>query len=271
MRSDLHMHSNYSDGALSPTALVGRVVRAGIERMSLTDHDTMAGHSEARAACTQAGILFVSGVEISALVGSDEVHLLGYGCDSETTLLTDFLEIQRKTRGRRITEFVRSLGREGVDISGSDIGTRGAGTIGRPHVAKAIVEAGAADSIQEAFEKYLKPGTATFVPREMPSAAETIDIIRKSGGIASLAHPGEYTSNENILKLIEYGLNAIEVVHPSHDERLRSYYSELAEKHGLLRTGGSDFHGWRPGDDENLGRSVIDWEFPPNIRPERTL
>jgi len=265
------MHSTFSDGALQPADLVATISRAGIECMSLTDHDTVSGINQAREACKDAGILFIPGVEVSTLIDGGEVHLLGYNFNLEAETLLKFLDEQRSRRWTRIIEFQQRLVRAGVPISEIEFSNEGENTVGRPHLANAIVAAGGADSINEAFDRYLLPGTATFVPRELPSAAEAIDIIHDSGGIVSLAHPGDYISNQTVLNLIETGLDAIEITHPSHDERLVTYYSDLADRYDLYRTGGSDFHGWRTGDEENLGRFVVDWELPLNIRPGRTL
>ncbi len=258
------MHSTFSDGALGPVDLVAAISRARIECMSLTDHDTISGIQEARAACVKAGLLFVPGVEISTLVDGSEVHLLGYGYDPEKPALLEFLDEQRRRRRTRIVEFHDRLVRAGVPISDIEYGDE-QGTVGRPHLANAIIAAGGADSIQDAFQTYLVEGTATFVPRDLPTAGAAIHIIHDSGGIISLAHPGDFISNQTVLSLIESGLDAIEVTHPAHDERLVNYYTDIAARYDLYRTGGSDFHGWSSDDEESLGQFIMDWELPPNI------
>lgn len=262
MFSDLHMHSTFSDGALAPSELVDRVVRAGISCMSLTDHDTVGGLSEAEEACKVAGIRFIPGVEISTMIDQSEVHLLGYAYDRGVKELGLFLEEQRQRRRSRITEFISTLKGAGVSMGDVTIDENRAGALGRPHVARMIVDGGSAASVAEAFEKYLVPGTPTFVPRLMPTPSEAIDVIHASGGVVSVAHPGDFTPHRVMMLLIDAGLDGIEVNHPSHDTRLVAYYSELADKHGLFRTGGSDFHGWREGDEENLGRIGMDWDLP---------
>jgi len=265
MISDLHTHSTFSDGALRPVDLVAALSRAGIECISLTDHDTVAGLAQTRKACETAGIRFVPGVEISAQINGEEVHLLGYGFNPQSESLLKFLNIQGERRLTRITEFQRRLVEAGVPISAVDFDGESRSTVGRPHLANAIIAAGAARSIREAFDTYLMPGTATFVPRILPSASESIEKIHASAGIVSLAHPGDYISNQTVLGLIGIGLDAIEVKHPAHDQRLSDYYTDLAVRHNLFCTGGSDYHGWRSGEEENIGRFSMDWELPPNI------
>lgn len=257
LRADLHMHSTASDGKLSPGDVVRAATLAGAEFISLTDHDTVAGLEEARTAATTAGIEFVKGVEISARQ-EVEVHLLAYGFDETGGPLGGLLAEQLVARRRRGETFVRVLIEAGA-LPGSaaldKAGESGARTsIARPHIADLLVEHGTVADRREAFDLFLTEQADTFVPKPMPSGSDVLDAVHASGGIVSLAHPGHGVPHRVVLALIQGGLDAIEVVHPSHDEMLETYYRELAERHGLLATGGSDFHEENGREGRYLGR-----------------
>jgi len=237
--------------------------------MALTDHDTMAGIVDARTACEIAGILFITGVEISTWVNGGEVHLLGYGFEEGDEDLVLFLDNQRQKRRDRIHEFVDRLAAEGINIREQmeaqyDNQVEGS-ALGRPHLARALISIGEATDIQDAFERLLRPGTPTFVPRKLPGEEEVIGAVHAAGGIVSLAHPGDHTRHSSVLSLIQSGLDAIETHHPSHDQRLTDYYTQLAGQHGLETTGGSDFHGSRERDHDNLGQFVMSGKLPATL------
>jgi predicted metal-dependent phosphoesterase TrpH len=264
--TDLHMHSTCSDGTFTPTALVEIVAAKGIECMALTDHDTMAGLVEAQRSCSQAGLKFITGVEISTYVQGGEVHLLGYGFEAGNADLDRFLERQRIKRRERIYEFVDRLANSGMNIREemeAQYAIQDEGSaLGRPHLARALIAIGAAVDIQDAFDRLLRPGTATFVPRMLPSEEEVLGAVHAAGGIVSLAHPGDHMRHAAVISLVKNGLDAIETHHPSHDQRLRDYYTQLAGQFGLETTGGSDFHGSRDRDHQNLGHVVMHGSLP---------
>ena len=248
---DLHVHSTASDGTLAPEALASRLARDGVTTFSLCDHDTTAGIAAAAEGARAAGLGFLAGIEITAIEDGKDVHVLGYGIDPASAPLAAFLAEQRAHRRARITAIEDRLAALGVPVT-LDADRRGAGdderAIGRPVVARALVAAGHVASISEAFDKYLTPGQPAFVPRTGAPVPEVVAMIAQAGGIASLAHPGQTKRDDAIERWIDAGLPAIEVWHSQHDDADVARYTAIAERRGLLVTGGSDFHG------DNTGR-----------------
>ncbi len=274
MRADLHLHTHFSDGKYSPQQVVQKAAEAGLQRIAITDHDTVSGIAEARIACLETNLECVSGVEISSEISDNEIHMLAYDFDPEYKPLLGLFELQRERRQQRAIGFVGALRESGVNIPPSDelsLGEADKGTVGRPHIARLIVDAGSAASMDEAFAKYLVPGTSTFVPKSFPEVEDVLKLIEAAGGVSILAHPGHFTSHADLLMLIDLGLNGVEVIHPSHDEVLQEYYGNLANRFNLIATGGSDFHGWREGDEEKLGSYYTEWPSEGNLFHPRTL
>lgn len=249
MRIDLHLHTTASDGLLTPPALVQAVRAANVAVLSVTDHDTVDGLDEAREAADAAGLVFVSGIELSAYWGSVEFHILGYFIDPANPELRVFLEATRAARRVRLHAMVNRLHAMGMRVPADDVLARAQnGNVGRPHLARAMVERGFVGSADEAFDRYLGTNRPAYVPRPDVSVAEAIGVIRQAGGIASLAHPGLHNRDEAIPDLMAVGLSAIEVYHPKHAFGRARRYRRMAQRHGLLITGGSDFHGVEEGD-----------------------
>lgn len=256
---DLHLHTSMSDGRDTPSALVDLCGQAGISVMSITDHDTTAGWREAAERAPLLGIDFIPGVEITAVLGGEDVHVLGYFPVAAAPLIEDFLAEQRADRFRRVREMVARLAALGIylDLERQLIDAeRVPGrTPGRPIIADAMIAAGRVRSRDEAFEVYLGPGAAAFVPRKGATPQEVVELIAAAGGLPSLAHPGLLNRDELILPLILAGLPAIEAYHTDHDPETTDRYRRLASASRLLVTGGSDFHGLEAGHHENaLGR-----------------
>lgn len=237
---DLHMHSNASDGAFPPARLVKIAVAIGLSGIALTDHDTLAGVEEAEAAATAAGLGFLPGVEISAQAEGHEIHLLAYGFRVGDSGLTDFLEQQREARRERAIRFLQVLEDAQLLPAGTRLPDHDA--IARPHLAELLVAHGSAANIQDAFTKFLTLGTPTYVEKPLPSGADVIRTAHTAGGVVSLAHPGHSTPHRVVLALLAAGLDGLEVSHPAHDDMLETYYRDQANAHGLMKTGGSDFH-----------------------------
>lgn len=219
---------------------------AGVSILALTDHDSIAGNPEAAAESMRAGIDFVPGIEVSALEGDMEYHILGYFVESSPAL-SQYVDGMALARARRLEEIVSRLRRAGLDVDVERIRGRARGVATRSHVAEFLVSTGSVDSVPEAFQRYLGPGCAGYVPAATLSVEGAIDLIHSAGGCASLAHPGEWVDDRDVRAFRDYGLDAVETVHPSHDRRLTDYYAELARSLGLLETGGSDFHALREG------------------------
>lgn len=262
---DLHLHTNVSDGHFAPAALVRACAAAGLRVISVTDHDTTAGWDEAAAAARTAGMEFIPGVEITAVLDDTDVHVLGYFPFARAPMLGRFLEDQREDRVRRVREMVGRLGALGVDLSLESVLRDVAGdlhrTIGRPQIADAMIARGYVADRNEAFDKYLALGRPAFVPRQGATPDEVVGLITAAGGLPSLAHPGLLERDEILPSLILAGLPAIEVFHPEHDSETVQRYRRLATRSRLIATGGSDFHGVEGGHRESmLGRILLPQE-----------
>lgn len=243
---DLHSHTNQSDGTFSPAQLVGEAVRCGVTTLGVTDHDTFAGYDLAIAPARDAGLELICGIELSTKLHGQSVHLLGYflGSHGPDEFRTWVLEQQASRRERNI-RLVGRLRELGFDITLEEAEARGRGMTGRPHFAQIMVEKGYVSSIRQAFDDYLDESATGYVFRREPQFAEGIERIRSSGGIASLAHPIRVRGDVPALlpELCDSGLNALEAYHSDHTPADTELYIRLARKHGLLTTGGSDFHG----------------------------
>jgi 3',5'-nucleoside bisphosphate phosphatase len=244
---DLHLHTTASDGRLTPRELVERAAARGLTVMAVTDHDTTAAVAEVRAEAEQRGIAAVPGIEITAVEAGRDVHMLGYFFDPAEPALAVFLESQRSARIARIERIGERLGALGmpVDLQAllDDARRQSAKSIGRPKIARAMIEAGYVADIREAFEKWLGTGCPAFVERAGASPEEVIAIVHGARGIASLAHPGRTRIDARIPALQIAGLDAIEVYHSDHDAAATARYLAMARQWGFLVTGGSDFHG----------------------------
>jgi predicted metal-dependent phosphoesterase TrpH len=255
---DLHTHTTYSDGVLTPYELVTKAKEAGIEILSIADHDNVAALDEAIALGTQIGIEVITGVELSAAVGDRDIHILGYFFDHNNPTLLDYLALFRKERLKRAERIVEKLHHLRVPLSmDAVLDKAGDGSVGRPHIANALLDRGLTDSYLEAFEKYIGYGCPAYEKKFQLSPEEAVNIISSAGGISFLAHPGKYTSEAVLMQLIKGGVDGIEVVHPSHSPELQQYYRSVASHYYLLESGGSDFHGGKKNDDWALGTVTV--------------
>jgi predicted metal-dependent phosphoesterase TrpH len=241
---DLHVHSTASDGGLPPEAVVERARTSGLTAIALTDHDTVAGVPAAVAAGDRLGLRVVGGCEFSCAAPWGEMHVLGYFLPSESAELEMFLERRRADRVRRGREMVNRLQGLGVRLEFEDVlrQSRG-GAVGRPHVARAIVRQGGAIDISDAFDRYIGRGRPAFVEKILPAFRDVADMVHAVRGMVSVAHLKERGTRSFLERLKRDGLDAVEVRHPSHDADLRSRLTGIALRLGLLRTGGSDWHG----------------------------
>lgn len=253
-RADLHTHTTASDGLHKPSENVRMAAEAGLAAIAVTDHDTVAGLEEARAAAKAHGIELVPGVEISTAYDGQDIHILGYYADDRDPVFLDRLASQRKVRDSRNERIVAKLNELGVpltweavlDAAGRDRGPDE--TVGRPHIAEALLRMGAVASLQEAFDRYLAEGRPAYVLPPRISPAEAIAWIHEAGGAAVIAHPGLYGADEAVEALLSTGgADGIEAYHSDHSAEDESRYAEMAARLGVLATGGSDFHGERKG------------------------
>lgn len=214
--------------------------------MAVTDHDTVAGLAEARAAAVDRGLTFINGIEITAVEEERDVHVLGYFFDPENRLLAEFLTAQREDRVRRVKEMAERLSALGAPIDADpllQLGLTSGRSVGRPHVAMALVAAGHVRTRDEAFDRYLDRSAPAFVPRRGTPVVQVVRVIRAAGGIASLAHPALSAVDHLIPAFAATGLTALEARHSDHSHATELRYRNLAQAYGLLVSGGSDFHG----------------------------
>jgi 3',5'-nucleoside bisphosphate phosphatase len=242
---DLHLHTDASDGRLTPPALVHLAREAGLSIISITDHDTTAGLVEARPTAEALGVRLVSGIEITAVEDQRDVHVLGYFFDADSPVLRRFLEAQREDRVRRVRIMADRLNDLGlaVDLGGALAAAPPGRAIGRPQLADALVAAGHAVSRRDAFDRWLGSGRPAFVPRCGAPVAEIVAVLASAGGIASLAHPALSGVDDRIPAFAAAGLASLEAKHADQDDAAESRYRALAADLGLAVSGGSDFHG----------------------------
>ncbi|MFI7588453.1 PHP domain-containing protein [Spongisporangium articulatum] len=249
MRIDLHAHSTASDGTESPARVVEVAHAAGLDVLALTDHDTTEGWAEASRAACRVGVTLVPGAEISTQVRGIGVHLLSYLHDPLAPGLRAELEGTRADRVDRARRMVRAMSAD-LGITWSDVlaQVHGDATVGRPHIADALVAARVVADRDEAFATVLHAGSPYYLPHYAPPAATIVGLVREAGGVPVLAHPragkrGRVLSDDEIARLAEAGLGGLEIDHRDHDARERAHLAGLAAELGLLRTGSSDYHG----------------------------
>ena len=265
-RADLHTHTYYSDGCLSPAALVQKAHQCGLRALSITDHDCVDGLEEGLQAGALYGVEMVAGVELSVTLEESRLHLLGYFFDPNHAELRAHLEEFRRLRRVRAERMLERLADLGVFLSLASLQAPGR-AVGRPHVAEAMVAAGVVETTQEAFERYLADGKPAHVSKPLFPASEALAMLHAAGGIGVLAHPGHHTAGDTITALVRDGLDGLETIHPSHDAELTQYYRQLARDMNLLETGGSDFH--RPAPTEKIGLVSIPYPWLATARSWR--
>jgi len=260
---DLHLHTTASDGLLSPSALVARAAGCGLRTISITDHDTCAGLSEAEEAARRHGIRLVPGIEITSVENGRDVHMLAYFLDASNAAFRNFLEWQRDQRAQRVREIGNRLADLGYAIDSEALiaSARACGrSIGRPQIADALVRAGHAQDRDDAFERLLGTGCPAFVPRRGPRPEAVIAIVADAAGIVSMAHPGLTRMDELIPRLVAAGLQSLEARHSDHDGDTEARYRQLARDSGIAVSGGSDYHGDVGRRASTLGRVTLSTE-----------
>jgi predicted metal-dependent phosphoesterase TrpH len=240
---DLHMHSTASDGSRAPADVVRAAHAASLAAIALTDHDTVDGLPEAQAAGAELGVRIINGVELSAVEGDTETHILGLHLQDTSVLARGLAEL-RDMRERRAVRIVEMLDALGVKITMDDVlGQADGGAVGRPHVARAMVASGWATDVRDAFDRYLGAGKPAYVGKDQLSMPDAIAMIHAAGGLAVLAHPGWAGTRERIEALVQQGLDGVEVKHPGHSSSDTTRLKGLVELLGLVPSGGSDWHG----------------------------
>ncbi|MCU0590190.1 MAG: PHP domain-containing protein [Desulfobacterales bacterium] len=252
---DLHIHSTASDGTLSPAEIIALALQLGLGAISITDHDSIAGSREALIGGIPATLGFLTGVEISAepppsYSGAGSIHILGYGLRLDDPELNRTLEKLQDSRRQRNPEIISRLNKQGISIRLEEVEREAAdGQPGRPHIAKLLVKKGVVKSFDEAFDRYLGNGKPAYVDKFRIESVHAIELINAAGGIPVLAHPcllelGRVEQLDELLQdMLSMGLKGLEVFYPQHSFEQTRQYADLARRHDLLITGGTDFHG----------------------------
>ena len=244
MGIDLHVHSNASDGEYPPHVVVARAASLCLDTIALTDHDTLEGCPPAVVAGNEQGVRVIAGCEFSVAAPWGEMHLLAYFLPCDDSRLNRFIADQQAMRTRRACSIVERLVDLSIVIGLDDVLAKAKGeAVGRPHVARALVECGAVVDVGDAFRKYLGAKRPAFVPKTQPALADVTMLVRSIGGVTSAAHLRSRATRATLIGLKSAGVDAVEVVHPAHVEVVANKISTLAMETGLLRTGGSDWHG----------------------------
>ena len=248
MFADLHIHSHFSDGTFTPEEIVARGRQADLAALALTDHDTVEGCARMVAACNAAGIEFIPGTELTAEHAGNELHLLAYFVDITNRKLLSDIAVFQTVRQNRIREMVARLNELNIPLSADEVfALANCRSPGRPHVARAMVQGGHCRTLDEAFDRFLKKNRPAWVPKKKMSALEGIELVHQAGGLAVMAHPGLNRTDGVIPELVDAGLDGIECFHTKHSTAISEHYLEIADKFGLLVTGGSDCHGMSKG------------------------
>ena len=263
-RIDLHLHTTHSDGSFSTGEVMAFAKQAGLAALAITDHDIVEGIPEAMAIGKELGIEVVPGVEISSRFGETELHILGYFLNWTDPLLAQRLRTLRDSRHLRNPKIIQRLNELGIPITYEEVrALAGTESVGRPHIARLLMEKKFVTSAKEAFDRYLANGRPAFVDRELPEPAEAVRWIREAGGVPVLAHPTWVrTSAEGLRVLVRElkaaGLGGIEVHYSTHTPSQTTEYLDLARQCDLLVTGGSDFHGvTKPDIEVGIGRGQL--------------
>jgi hypothetical protein len=265
--ADLHVHTYYSDSTYSPERVLQLAKEQGLAAVGICDHDSISGVEEALKLEASYGVEVVPGIELSAEYRNKEVHILGYFLDWKDSRLRALLKTIQEVRLWRAELMVSKLQGLGLDLEFDEVLAESKKrVVGRPHIARVLVRKGYVSSIDEAFERYLKLGAPAYVPKYNMLPEEAVRLVRKLGGVPVLAHPKfSPLVEEEIERLVKHGLRGIEVYHTKHTPEETECYAELARRHGLLVTGGSDSHG----EDEPVGCVRVSYECVQQLKDER--
>ncbi len=262
MPADLHIHTAFSDGTFTPEEIVRLAKKAGLKTISITDHDVIDGIEPAMKEGEKLGIKVIPGIEFTTEIPNTEIHILGYYIDYKLPKLTDTLKKIQDDRTARIYKILGKLEKIGIKLDVKRVfEIAGHGSAGRPHVARALVEAGHVRNVREVFEKYLNFNAPAYVPHFRLTPEEAIKLILEAGGIPVFAHPAVSNYDEIIPDLVAAGLKGIEVYYSGHSRQVEKHYFGVAKKFNLLITGGTDFHGYGNSRETELGEVVVSDEL----------
>ena len=277
MKVDLHIHTSYSDGVFSPEKIVDTALDVGLEAIAITDHDNVLSYAIASEYAKDKPIELIPGVEINTLYKGYEVHILGYFMELNNSDFQKLIKSQQQARVKQTKEIISLLAKkEGIKISFDSITKQVAegGSIGRPHIAKAITNAGGTSSVIEAYNKYINDNSAVYVQRKTVTPFDAVEVIYDAGGIPVFAHPFDVDIADQLTKeMMNFGLRGLEAYHRKHSPAIIEYFSTLAEKYGLIITGGSDFHAPNPNNGNViLGKNFIpEWIYDELVKEKKRM
>lgn len=266
--ADLHVHTFFSDGIFSPNEVVQKALELGLKAVSITDHDCVDGISLAIECATGTNLEVIPGIEMSAFKDDVEIHILGYFINWQDSKLLKFLEELRNNREKRIKNMIRIVNENLGNISEYDVFGYGSGSIGRLHLARAMVSSGMVRDIKEAFDSYIGNGKPCYLSHKRLDYKDAIAFIIEAGGVPVLAHPGTMGKDEYIMDYVRAGLRGIEVYHTKHKPYLNNRYYFMAHEYGLLITGGSDCHGMEHKYGLLMGKINVDYSIVELLRNE---
>jgi len=268
--ADLHLHTAFSDGTYTPEELISASQRAGLSAIAVVDHDTIDGIAPAMEAAGKKDIEVLPGIELSAEYEGSEVHILGYLIDYRDSSLIKRLEVLKKNRIERIHKIIEKLKSIGIDLSPESVfGIAGEGTVGRLHVARALVKEKKTASVFEAFRKYIGDKGPAYCLGFKFSPHEAIKLIKEAKGIPVLAHPYTFHNDDLMPKFIDWGIMGLEVYYPEHSQSMINYYLNITREHNLLVTGGSDCHG-KAKPDVKIGCIKIPYELVEKLKAAKS-
>jgi predicted metal-dependent phosphoesterase TrpH len=259
-RYDLHMHTLHSDGTNTVEELVQQVVHAGLTGFSITDHDTTGAQAEATELAAQSELEYVTGLELSITEDDKDIHILVYGYEANHPELEARLDEFRRIRHERMIVMALRLAELGMEVDLEQVvKSAGGGALGRPHLARVLVEEGHVANIREAFDRFLATGKPAYVPKAVLSAREGMELAMRAGGVPVLAHPASYPFEPDLGALVKAGLKGVETSYPFYSPRTTAFWQQKAEEFDLVQTGGSDYHGHHRGHVQ-VGEATIDAE-----------
>jgi len=258
---DLHIHTDHSDGIQSPADVVDRAIELGLKAVSITDHDAVTGAAEAQSYARGKSVEVIVGIELSAAKTDDDIHILGYFVRPDSERLLETIEKFRRIRFERGKKMVMRLAEVGIKLDFDKVlALAGEAAVGRPHVAEALFKGGFVPSYNDAFRKYLYLNGPVYVPKAKITPGEAIELIHSAGGLAVMAHPGLTDRDDMIAELVAWGLDGLEIYHPTHNHGVREKYKMIADKYRLVYTGGSDSHN-RKGRYGDIGDEKVPFKY----------
>jgi len=267
LKADLHIHTTASDGLMSPKEVVRWASVKRLTAIGITDHDTVNGIDSAKEASSEYGVEIVPGIELSTIYEAEEIHILGYYIDFKAAWFLDTLSEIQNSRYKRAESIVSKLNGIGINITLEQVKSiADDGAVGRPHIARAMINKGYISNIKEAFNNYIGKGCPAYVERYKLKSSEAINIIKRLGGISVLAHPGLIREKSNIRNIINLGIDGIEVYHSKHDDETVRYALAIASSRKLLITGGSDCHGNKINNEPILGNCTVDYKYVQKLK-----